>query len=226
MGIIISSLKKSFYSKSGIETAVLSNISLKISSGSCIAIQGKSGAGKSTLLHIIGCLDSQTAGDYFLDDINVTALSAKEKSLLRNTKFGFVMQDYALINDESALDNIMLPAVFSKKNLSIVKERAIKLLADFGMQELAFKKVNMLSGGEKQRVSIIRALINDPNYILADEPTGALDSKNTEDILKIFLDLNKKGKTIIIVTHDDTVAAMCNYIITLSDGMVLEQPCK
>lgn len=222
MGISTYSLKKSFYSKGKNETIILKDITLSILSGELVAIQGKSGAGKSTLLHIIGCLDTQTAGEYILDDKNISELSNNERAYLRNRKFGFIMQDYALINDETVIDNITLPSIFAKKTIEEAKQRAFELLAEFNIQDLGLKKVSNLSGGEKQRVAIVRALMNEPSYILADEPTGALDSKNANDIMNIFLELNKKGKTIIIVTHDNTIAKACNRIINISDGLTIE----
>jgi putative ABC transport system ATP-binding protein len=213
------SLRKSFFSKANVETVVLRDATLSIVQGEFIAIQGKSGAGKTTLLNIIGCLDTQTSGEYFLDSQNVASLTNAQRAKLRNESFGFVMQDYALINDDTAIDNIILPVIFAKGSITEGKNRARQLIHEFGLQALTTKKVSDLSGGEKQRIAIIRALINNPSHILADEPTGALDSKNSSEIMRIFKDLNRQGKTIIIVTHDGSIAGMCDRIINISDGV-------
>jgi len=222
MKIIINSLQKSFFSKTNEETMVLKNVTLSIDQGEFVAIQGKSGSGKTTLLNIIGCLDTQTSGEYIFNSQNVALLSNAERAKLRNRNFGFIMQDYALINDDTVVENIILPAIFAKASIHEAKNRAMQFLDEFGLQDLATKKVSKLSGGEKQRIAIIRALMNNPSHILADEPTGALDSKNSSEIMKIFIDLNKQGKTIIIVTHDDTIAEVCDRIINISDGAVLQ----
>lgn len=218
MNIIIDSLQKSFTSKSETETVVLRDVTLSIAQGDFVAIQGKSGAGKTTLLNIIGCLDKQTSGEYYLDTQNVALLTNTERAKLRNKSFGFIMQDYALINDDTVIDNIILPAIFAKTSISDAKKRAGQLIEQFGLQHLTFKKVSTLSGGEKQRIAIIRALMNNPDCILADEPTGALDTKNSLEIMRIFNDMNKQGKIIVLVTHDNSIAEMCKRRITISDG--------
>ena len=209
MNITIHALTKTFKHKSMPIAEVLKNVNLTISQGELVAIQGKSGAGKTTLLNIIGCLDIPSSGQYWIDEQDILSLSNSTRAKLRNQRFGFIMQDYALINDETVMDNIILPAVFAKTPILKAKERANIL-----------KRISALSGGEKQRVAIIRALMNDPDCILADEPTGALDSKNSHEIMKVFIELNNIGKTIIVVTHDDTIANMCNRIVRIADGIV------
>lgn len=220
MNITIHALTKTFKNKSMPITEVLKNVNLTISQGELVAIQGKSGAGKTTLLNIIGCLDIPSSGQYWIDEQDILSLSNSTRAKLRNQKFGFIMQDYALINDETVMDNIILPAVFAKTPILKAKERANILLTQFNLEHLSAKRISALSGGEKQRVAIIRALMNDPDCILADEPTGALDSKNSHEIMKVFIELNNIGKTIIVVTHDDTIANMCNRIVRIADGIV------
>ena len=220
MNITIHALTKTFKNKSMPITEVLKNVNLTISQGELVAIQGKSGAGKTTLLNIIGCLDIPSSGQYWIDEQDILSLSNSTRAKLRNQRFGFIMQDYALINDETVMDNIILPAVFAKTPILKAKERANILLTQFNLEHLSAKRISALSGGEKQRVAIIRALMNDPDCILADEPTGALDSKNSHEIMKVFIELNNIGKTIIVVTHDDTIANMCNRIVRIADGIV------
>lgn len=220
MNILMHAIVKKFSTKAMPDTEVLKNINLTVYQGELIAIQGKSGAGKSTLLNIIGCLDVPTSGQYLIDSVDVSSISNLARSRLRNINFGFVMQDYALINDETAVDNIILPAIFGKTSLNKAKKRANELLAKFNLEHLRDKKVSQLSGGEKQRIAIIRALMNDPECILADEPTGALDTKNSHEIMQMFLNLNRLGKTVVIVTHDDFIANMCNRIIRIVDGII------
>lgn len=222
MSIIIESLSKSVMLESKKSLTILSEVSLTINEGEMVAIKGKSGAGKSTLLHILGLLDTPTSGNYILDGIDVSKLTKSDCANYRNTKFGFIMQDFALINDETVIENIILPAIFSKKKLRIAKQEALELLDRFGVSELANRKVGLLSGGEKQRIAIIRALINDPPYILADEPTGALDTINAENIMSIFSTLKTDfRKTIVIVTHDNMVSEKCDRIIEISDGVII-----
>jgi putative ABC transport system ATP-binding protein len=220
MEIHIKSLRKHFTSKTGTQTEVLRDVSLSVSQGEFLAIQGRSGAGKTTLLNIIGCLDTQTEGCYQLDGQDVQLLSKSERAKLRCRRFGFIMQDFALINDDTVIDNIVLPAIFAKTPTGVAKTRATELLEQFGLHHLHSKKVFTLSGGEKQRVAIIRALMNDPDCILADEPTGALDTNNALEIMKLFVRLHNLGKTIIIVTHDDSVAGMSDRIVKISDGKI------
>lgn len=210
------------YKKSNAFTA-LHNVSLKIESGEMISIIGKSGAGKSTLLHIMACIDKFEEGSYMLDGIEVDKLSDKEVSDVRNKKIGIVMQDFALIDDYSVIDNVKIPLAFSRKKKGVdSNELALSALEKVGMKELYKKPVSKLSGGQKQRVAIARAIVNDPEYIFADEPTGALDSKTAAEIMGLFKALNKIGKTVIIITHDKNVAKTGDRIIHIFDGNLKE----
>ncbi len=210
------------YKKSNAFTA-LHNVSLKIESGEMISIIGKSGAGKSTLLHIMACIDKFEEGSYMLDGIEVDKLSDKEVSDVRNKKIGIVMQDFALIDDYSVIDNVKIPLAFSRKKKGAdSNELALSALEKVGMKELYKKPVSKLSGGQKQRVAIARAIVNDPEYIFADEPTGALDSKTAAEIMGLFKALNKIGKTVIIITHDKNVAKTGDRIIHIFDGNLKE----
>ena len=199
---------------------MLKDANLSIDKGEMVAIKGSSGAGKSTLLHIIGCLDKPTSGSYLLNGQNVSQLSLSKLAEIRNASFGFVMQHFALIEEDSALQNVATPLLFAKARRSQMDARAMEQLRNVGMEQMANKRIATLSGGEKQRVAIARAMVNNPEIILADEPTGALDRANTEKIVQLFQQLNEKGKTIIIVTHDDFVAQSCRRIVTIADGVI------
>lgn len=203
------------------EFEALNGISLTIKEGEFISIVGKSGAGKSTLLHILSCIDSYEYGEYFLDDTLIKNLSEKKLAKIRNKKIGIVMQDFALVDEFSCIENVMLPLDFEehkKKNRSAIAMDALKSV---GMESMAKKPVKKLSGGQKQRVAIARAIVNEPAVILADEPTGALDTKTASEIMKVFHELNEKGKTVIIVTHDSEIAGQCDRIIEISDGKIV-----
>lgn len=200
------------------ETSVLNGVSLHVKKGEMIGIMGPSGSGKSTLLHIIGCLDKQTSGSYQLDGVEVGTLSDQERARIRNKVFGFVMQQFALIEDETVLENVSIPLIFGGTKFFSIDRTAEDMLKRLHIDHLADKKVKTLSGGEKQRAAIARALVNDPDIILADEPTGALDSKTTQQIMELFLDLNQQGKTIIIITHDPAVAKCCPFKYHIIDG--------
>lgn len=218
MSINIINISKSFAIGKETKVNVLKEISLTINDGEMIAIIGRSGAGKSTLLNIIGCLDNADNGEYYLDKLCIHNLPGSKLANIRNSKFGFVMQDFALIEDESVKHNIELPALFSKSKKNIDYFQISKKL---GINKLLDRKVSLLSGGEKQRTAIARALVNNPPYIIADEPTGALDSKTSSEIMELFKSLNKEGKTIIIVTHDPEIAQQCDRIIEISDGKII-----
>ncbi len=200
----------------------LKGVSLIIRDGELVAIVGKSGAGKSTLLHILACIDTYEEGEYSLDTTLVKDLSEKELAVIRNEKIGLVMQDYALVEDFTALENVMLPLDFAvgktRKNKMERKQMAKSALEAVDMWEFADKPVSNMSGGQKQRVAIARAIVNQPTIILADEPTGALDSVNADAIMGVFEKLNAEGKTVIIVTHDKEVAERCDRIIEIYDG--------
>ena len=210
-----------FFGNNDGKIQVLDDINLKVSKGEMIAIMGPSGSGKSTLLNILGCLDSQTTGTYELFNKKIDNLSNKDKSQLRNSTFGFVVQYFALLDEYTVYENVKLPLKYSKSKKRLSKNEVIKLLEDLGIAEKKNNYTNELSGGQNQRVAIARALINNPEIILADEPTGALDKKNSTDVLKIFQRLNAEGKTIIVVTHDENIARLCKRIVSLEDGKII-----
>ena len=219
--IEIRNLTKTYnYKKSNAFTA-LKDISLKIEDGEMLAIIGKSGAGKSTLLHIIGCIDTFEKGEYSIDDTDVHKLSDKKLAEIRNEKVGIVMQDFALVEEYTVIENVKIPLYFSKKKKGNANTLALEALEKVGIKELAKKPVNKLSGGQKQRVAIARAIVNDPSFILADEPTGALDTKTSAEIMELFKKLNDDGKTVIIITHDPGVAEKCKRKIEISDGKII-----
>lgn len=200
------------------EYEALHGVSCEISDGEMVAIIGKSGAGKSTLLHILACIDSYQSGEYTIDGTLVKNLSEGQYAQIRNEKIGIVMQDFALVEDFSALENVLIPLDFAKKKIKNKKEKALEALKAVGMGDLSKKPCNKLSGGQKQRVAIARAIVNEPAMILADEPTGALDTKTSAEIMELFKRLNKEGKTVVIVTHDPKVAEQCSRVIEVSDG--------
>ena len=210
MGLKLTNICKKYETDKDKIQVVLDNIDIKIKDGEMLAIMGKSGAGKSTLLHIIGLLDVCDSGDYFLDEVNVSGLSNKERAKIRNEKIGFVLQDFGLVEEDTVIENVCLPLMLGKTPIKKIREIAIDKMEKVGVGDLKNKKVSVLSGGEKQRVAIARALVCDPDYIIADEPTGALDSKNAEKIMGILKKLNQEGKTVIIVTHDEAVADYCD----------------
>ncbi len=202
----------------------LKDISLTVQDGEFVSIEGESGAGKSTLLHIIGLLDTFESGSYFLDGTDVKGLKDGPASRVRNERVGFVMQDFSLIPGKSVLFNTMLPLLFSKNRISFrtVKKRALKMLERVGISDQANKKVSQLSGGQRQRVAIARAMMAKPSVILADEPTGALDTKTTGQIMELLKSVNEKEKiTVIVVTHSKTVSDYCNRRIIMSDGEII-----
>ena len=209
------------YNIAGSPFYALNKVSLEINAGEMIAIQGRSGAGKSTMLHILGCLDTFDEGRYFLNGIDIAKQTPSKLAKIRNETIGFVLQDFSLINHQTALYNVKAPMLFNKTPFSQMKDRAQKALESTGVLNQADKKVTDMSGGQRQRVAIARAIVNNPSIILADEPTGNLDSATAEEIMDIFTSLNKEGKTVIIVTHDDIVASYCTRKIVLSDGKIV-----
>lgn len=217
--IDIKNITKSFGS-----LQVLKGIDLHINRGEVVSIVGPSGAGKTTLLQIIGTLDRPDSGSVFVDDIDVTNLSQKRLSDFRNKHIGFVFQFHQLLPEFTAIENVMIPAYIAGISQREVKQRAQELLEFMGLNDRASHKPNELSGGEKQRVAVARALINKPAVILADEPSGSLDSKNKEELHQLFFDLRDKfGQTFVIVTHDEQLASITDRTIHLKDGM-LESP--
>ena len=197
----------------------LQNIDISFDTGKLYAICGTSGAGKTTLLNIIGLADSATSGQYFLDGKNVESASDAKQAELRNRYFGYVLQDYALLESESVYENVSIPLIFSKKKSKAFQSLVRAALQAVGMEDYIKTQVSKLSGGQKQRVAIARAIVNEPKIILADEPTGALDSKTGEQITSCFRKLcEEKGITVIMVTHDKKVAECCDAIFQISDG--------
>lgn len=221
MGIVMKNIGKEVVS-SHEKKWILQNVDVEIKEGEMAAIIGKSGAGKSTLLHIIGAVDKKTTGEYYIDGQDIDKLRDSKIAKLRNRTFGYIMQDFGLLNEDTVYENIILPYLLGSQSQKNIKEKAYKNMEMLGIKDLATQKVEKLSGGEKQRTAIARALMMDPKYILADEPTGALDSKNTEQVMKILRDLQKLGKTVVIVTHDMDVANCCDRKICISDGHVVE----
>lgn len=204
------------------EFCALKGIDLSIEEGEMVAIIGKSGAGKSTLLHILAAIDSYDKGSYLVDGVSVGDLKEKDRARFRNQKIGIVMQDYALIDEYTIEENVQISLIFGKvKGNDVRREKIMTALENVGLAELAKKPVRQLSGGQKQRVAIARALVNNPTFLLADEPTGALDSKTSGEIMDVFEKLNQGGKTVIIVTHDMEVAARCGRVIEISDGEIV-----
>jgi len=215
--VIVSTEDIKRYFKLGNQTIeVLKGISIKIKRGEFVALMGPSGSGKSTLLNILGLLDIPTAGKYTLDGENVESLNSDNLADIRNQKLGFIFQSFNLLPKISALENVVLPSIFNGKNMT---EEATILLEKLGLADRLDHLPNELSGGQKQRVAIARSLINSPDFLLADEPTGNLDSKSGEEVLEIILDLNKKEeKTIIMVTHDQNISKLADRIIYMKDG--------
>ena len=204
------------------EIEILHGIDLKIYEGEFVAIVGESGSGKSTLMNIIGVLDKQTEGEYYLDGIDIKNANEEEMNVIRNKKIGFVFQNFNLIGRTSALKNVELPMLYAGVPTEERTKRAKELLSKVGMASRANHMPNELSGGQKQRVAIARSLVNNPSIILADEPTGALDSETSAMVMNIFNDLNKnQGKTIILITHSKEIAEQCPRIVTIKDGEII-----
>ncbi|EGR2122834.1 TPA: ABC transporter ATP-binding protein [Vibrio cholerae] len=199
----------------------LDGVDLTIRHGEFLAILGPSGSGKSTLMNVLGCLDKPTAGSYQLDGHPVDSLSTQQLAAIRNQKIGFVFQSFNLLEYASALDNVSLPLVYAGVKAKDRRRRATELLTRVGLADRLDHKPNQLSGGQKQRVAIARALINQPQILLADEPTGALDSKSGAEIEALFNELHREGRTIIVVTHDNELAKRTKRIVTIRDGQVV-----
>jgi putative ABC transport system ATP-binding protein len=199
----------------------LNGVSIDILEGEFVAIVGKSGSGKSTLMHIIGLLDTPTSGEVILNGTNTKGLKEKQLAQVRNNEIGFVFQSFNLLQRTTSLENVILPLKYSKVPSKLWHSKAADMLKLVGLENRMNNKSNALSGGQKQRVAIARALVNNPSIILADEPTGNLDTKTGQDIINLFLELNAKGKTIVLVTHDDDLAKIAKRRITLRDGQVI-----
>ena len=210
------------YALGGIETQVLQEVTLEIGRGEFVALMGSSGSGKTTLMNVLGCLDRPSCGRYMLDGRDVTAMSPQDRAFLRNQKLGFVFQTFNLLPRTSVLDNVLMPLAYSPSSGSRpeARSRAESLLRRVGLGSHLHHQPSQLSGGQQQRVAIARALINEPALLLADEPTGNLDSRTTEEVLKIFQELNREGVTILLVTHDEAVASHAGRIVRIRDGIV------
>lgn len=214
------------YISGDITTQVLHEISLDIVQGEFIAITGPSGSGKSTLLNILGLLDNATSGKYVLNGHDVTSLTEDEQAYFRNKEIGFVFQSFNLLQRSSALENVILPSIYAGLNRTDREKRGRQLLTSVGLEEHVLKKPNQLSGGQQQRVAIARSLMNNPNIILADEPTGNLDTKSGIDVMNILKGLNKEGKTIIMITHEKDIAMQAQRIVFIRDGKVVKEDMK
>jgi putative ABC transport system ATP-binding protein len=218
--ILLHNISKTYIS-GDIETPVLHAISLTIHNGDFVAIIGPSGSGKSTLLNILGLLDNATSGSYELNGKDVTQLTEDQQAHYRNKEIGFVFQQFNLLKRESVLDNVILPAIYAGISDTVRRVKASDLLSKVGLADQMSKRPNQLSGGQQQRVAIARALMNDPAIILADEPTGNLDTKSGRDVMEILKSLNKEGRTIIIITHDTEIADQAKRVISIRDGKVV-----
>ena len=220
----VSSLEKisKTYGKNDLKVKALDNIDLEIFKGDYLAVMGASGSGKSTAMNIIGCLDRPSEGVYKLNDVPVEKLSDDELAEIRNQKLGFVFQQFHLLSDATALENVILPMIYAGIEPEQRLERGKNALKKVGLSERMNNRPNQLSGGQQQRVAIARAIINNPAILLADEPTGALDSKTTEDVLDLFDKLHESGITIVLVTHEDEVANRAKKIAKFKDGRIVE----
>lgn len=223
--ISIKNLNK-IYKNGSVEVHALRDVNLEIAHGEFIAIMGQSGSGKSTLMNIIGCLDRPTSGEYILDGIDISKQGQDELSLVRNKKIGFVFQAFNLIPRTNILRNVELPMIYAKVKSSNRRQRAFELLEKVGLRDRINHVPNELSGGQKQRVAIARALANNPPIILADEPTGNLDTQSSEDIMEIFKSLNNEGNSVILVTHEPEIAKYADRVIVFRDGVIIEDSQK
>jgi len=221
MLISVKNLKKDF-KEGDITTQVLKDIDFNINKGEFVSIMGPSGSGKSTLMHILGFLDKLSSGKYYFEDRDVSNLSDTELARMRNQKVGFVFQSFNLLNRMTVLENVMLPLVYSKEFKGEKEDRAKEILDQMGLSHRLDYLPGNISGGEKQRVAIARALVNNPEVIFADEPTGNLDSKSGFQVMKILQDLNNKGNSIILVTHEKITAEYASRIITIKDGLIID----
>ena len=210
------------YGHGSLIVKALDNLNLEVLKGDYLAVMGASGSGKSTAMNILGCLDRPSFGSYQLNGLAIEKLDDDALANLRNQELGFVFQQFHLLPEATALENVMLPMIYAGVPISLRIERAEEALVKVGLQERMKNRPNQLSGGQQQRVAIARAIINQPALLLADEPTGALDSKTTEDVLNLFDDLHKQGITLVLVTHEDHVAARAKKVISFRDGKVVQ----
>ena len=221
--IELKNITKKFYKGTPAEITALDSVSLTVRDGEMLAIVGTSGSGKTTLLNILGCLDVPDSGEYLLDGESVIGLKQNRLAEIRSEKIGFILQEFGLMLDRSIFHNLTYPLIFnSKVSTKDYKDRIGKALEAVGLSSRVNSKCSQLSGGQKQRVAIARAIVNEPSMILADEPTGALDTKTSAEIMELFKTLNEAGRTVIIVTHDMNVAEQCGRIIEISDGEIVD----
>jgi putative ABC transport system ATP-binding protein len=212
------------YHMGDLEVPALRGIDLEVGDGEFIAIMGPSGSGKSTLMNLIGCLDQPTAGRYILDDVDVSGLTEDQLAWIRNRKIGFVFQSFNLIPRATALHNVEMPLIYAGEN-HLRRDKALAALASVGLGERALHMPSELSGGQQQRVAIARALVTDPSILLADEPTGNLDSESSLEIMRLLAELNQQGRTIVLITHEPDIARFAHRIVRLRDGLVVsDQP--
>lgn len=209
------------YKTGEVEFNALRGVSLSVQAGEFLAIMGPSGSGKSTMLNLLGCLDTPTSGEYYLDGEKVSDLSHKELAHIRNKKIGFVFQGFNLLPRASVLENVELPLIYSDVGAGERKDRALKRLEEMGIPEKANNHPNELSGGQRQRVAIARAIVNNPRLILADEPTGNLDSRTGQEVMKLIKSLNDAGTTVIMVTHEEDIAAWAQRTVRFRDGQII-----
>jgi putative ABC transport system ATP-binding protein len=214
-------IRKTFYLGT-VAVEILKNVNLNVERGEFVAIMGTSGSGKTTLMNIIGCLDTPTSGRYVLAEKEVSRLSDDELSVIRNEHIGFVFQNFYLLPYATVLENVLLPTLYIEKHKDNLEHRAIDLLQLVGLSERIKFKPGQLSGGEQQRVAIARALVNDPDLLLADEPTGQLDSKTAEEIMNLLREMNTQGKTVLVITHDQNIAAYAQRTVQIKDGILIE----
>ncbi len=225
--IHLENIHKSYFLSNGIEVPILKGLDLTVNKGEFLVIMGESGGGKSTLLNILGCLHPLTSGSYHMKGENIgTVRDDYTLAFIRNKLIGFVFQQFNLLSKSTALKNVALPALYAGSPKHEREENAAKILKSLGLEDRIHHKPTELSGGQQQRVAIARSLVNDPEIILADEPTGALDTKSGKEVMKIFKDLNEKGKTIIMVTHEPAIATYGDRIIFLRDGQIIDQDYK
>lgn len=218
--IEIRNLKKIYQKGTVTEVTALKSISLTIHKGELVAIMGPSGCGKSTLLHIIGCLDNFDEGDYYLNGEDINLLSNKQMALIRNQTIGFVLQEHGLLMDRFSWENVAIPLQISNISKKTIEKKCKRLLETLGLSKISDKPPSQISVGQKQRVAIARALACDPDILLCDEPTGSLDFENSRIVMDTFKQLNKAGKTIIIVTHNDKIAKVCDRVLNLVEGEI------
>lgn len=209
------------YQMGDTEVSVLKKINLTINSGEYIAVLGPSGSGKSTLMNILGCLDIPTSGNYFLQNKQVNGLTRNELAWIRNVQIGFIFQSFNLLAHSTAIENVMLPLIYRGMERHLRTEKAAAMLSKVGLSNRLNHLPNEMSGGQRQRVAIARALVTEPNLILADEPTGNLDSKTGAEVMSLFNEMIESGKTVMMVTHDEHLAKQCRRIITIQDGELI-----